>query len=117
MFQTRVSDRSMAVTILSHAFDCLPHRLLIPKMAAYGVSNNACTLIVNYLCGRQQRVKLCDTHSDWMTILKGAPQGSIFGPFGYNVFSNDLLFYMNEYCTIYNYADDNTCNLMYRWKY
>ena len=77
-------------------------------MAAYGVSNNACTLIMNYFCGRQQRVKLCDTRSDWMTILKGAPQGSIFGPFGYNVFSNDLLFYMNEYCAIYNYADDNT---------
>ena len=61
-------------------------------------------------CNRQQRVTLAmnDETGEWLNIIKGAPQGSLFGPFGYNVFSNDLLFLMKEFCDIYNYADDNT---------
>ena len=42
---------------LSKAFDCLPHRLLISKLHAYGISDNACKLIKSYFELRQQRVK------------------------------------------------------------
>ena len=40
---------------LSKAFDCLPHRLLLSKLHAYGVSLDACSLIRNYLQGRRQQ--------------------------------------------------------------
>ena len=43
-----------------------------------------------------------------MVISKGAPQGSIFSPFVYNIFSNDLLLLVQSLCNIYNDADDNT---------
>ena len=43
---------------LSKAFDCLPHRLLLCKLNAYGVSYDACSLIKSYLCQRLQRVKV-----------------------------------------------------------
>ena len=43
---------------LSKAFDCLPHRLLLTKLHAYGVSNESCELIKHYLMGRQQCVKI-----------------------------------------------------------
>ena len=38
------------------------------------------------------------------------PQGSLFEPFMYNVFSNDLLFVVNNLndISVYNYADDTT---------
>jgi exonuclease III len=100
------------LTDLSRAFDCLPHRLLIAKMHAYGVSKDACTLVMKYFCNRQQRVKIGDERSEWLSIYKGAPQGSQFGPFAHNVFSNDLLFIMEKYGKIYNYADDNTISCM-----
>ena len=96
------------LTDLSRAFDCLPHRLLTAKLFAYGVSNNACTLILNYFYDRQQRVKIGSTCSDWLSIQKGAPQGSQFGPFAFNIFTNDLLCLLINECNIYNYADDNT---------
>ena len=96
------------LTDLSKAFDCIPHRLLIAKLYAYGVNKNACILIMNYFCNRYQRVKLNGTFSDWMNLYKGCPQGYIFGPFMYNVFSNDLLLMMKKYCNVFNYADDNT---------
>ena len=48
--------------------------------------------------------------NDWRHIFKGAPQGSLFGPFMYNVFSNDLLFVLNNLndISVYNYADHTT---------
>ncbi len=102
------------LTDLSKAFDCLPHRLLVAKMHFYGVSDNSCKLIMSYFSNRKQRVKLCNNtvKSEWLDIFKGSPQGSVFGPFSYNMFSNDLLELLSEYVNIYNYADDNTisCN-------
>ena len=32
----------------------------------------------------------------------------MFGPFAYNIFTNDLVLNNQNLCSIYNYADDNT---------
>ena len=69
------------LTDLSKAFDCLPYKLLLSKLHAYGVDRNACLLILSYFTDRKQRVKLGDCLSDWRQILKGATQGSLFGPY------------------------------------
>ena len=53
---------------LSKAFDCLPHRLLLCKLNAYGISYEACNLIKSYLCQRIQRVKVASVE-DLMTIF------------------------------------------------
>ena len=73
----------------SRAFDSLPHGLLIAKLQAYGVCKNSCMLILNYLCERYQRMKLGNVRSDWLELTKGCPQGSLFGPLAFNIFSND----------------------------
>ena len=57
------------LTDLSKAFDCLPYRLLICKLRAYGLSVNACELLKSYFCERKQRVKLGDKYSDWLGLL------------------------------------------------
>ena len=91
---------------LSKAFDCLPHKLLVAKLNAYGLNVSACRLIASYLANRKQRVKYYGMTSDWSISKKGIPQGSVLGPLMYNVFVNDLLYAITE--NIYNYADDNT---------
>ena len=93
---------------LSKAFDSLPYGLLISKFHAYGINDDACKLISNYLWFRQQRVKLGNIRSEWVNLTKGTPQGSIFGPFAFNVFQNDLMFLLEKECDVYNYADDNS---------
>ena len=96
---------------LSKAFDCIPHGLLIAKMNAYGMSNNACEFMSSYLSGRYQRVKISNDKSSWSPLLKGVPQGSCLGPFIFNVFINDI-FYFIESCDLTNYADDNTLDII-----
>ena len=98
------------LTDLSKAFDCLPHCLLLSKLNAYGVDVTACKLIASYFKERKQRVSICNNKSSWLELSKGAPQGSLFGPFAFNLFINDLLHIISnmEIADLFNYADDNS---------
>ena len=89
-------DKHMHVGLLlldlSKAFDCLPHKLLLCKLHAYGASRDACDLLCSFLTNRPQRVKISNVKSDML----------------FNVFINDLTYVVQNTCPLYNYADDNT---------
>ena len=73
---------------LSKAYDCLPHDLLIAKLAAHGFEDSATSLISDYLSKRYQRVKIRFAFSSCHEILKGVPQGSILRLILFNIFIN-----------------------------
>ena len=65
---------------LSKAYDCLPHDLLIAKLAAYGVDLPSLNLIHDYLSNRFQSVRIGSCQSEWLNISSGVLQSSILGP-------------------------------------
>ena len=92
---------------LSKAFDCLPHELLIAKLASYGFDKNPLNFFHSYLKERKQAVSIKGNLSNFMEILAGVPQGSILGPVLFNIFLNDMMFIFKN-TNINNFADDNT---------
>ena len=97
---------------LSKAFDCMNHELLLAKLYAYGFGKNSIKTIHSYLKNRWQRVKINHSFSQWTELLLGVHQGSVLGPLLFNIYLNDLIWFI-ENGEVCNYADDTTpysCN-------
>ena len=92
---------------LSKAFDCVPHDLLLAKLAAYGIDDNLILYIHSYLLNRKQSVCINNILSEFNKVISGVPQGSIVGLILFNCFFNDFYYFMKN-VNVHNFADDNT---------
>ena len=92
---------------LSKAYDCLPHDLIIAKLEASGLDTYSLRFIFDDLSSRKQRTKIGYTYSNWSKVLCVIPQGSILGPLLFNIFINNIIFFI-EKSEICNFANENT---------
>lgn len=65
---------------LKKAFDTVPHRPLLNKLASMGLDSHILQWLGNYLYNGQQRVVVNGEASDSLPVLSGVLQGSILGP-------------------------------------
>ena len=89
------------------AFDCIYRELLITNLNAYGFSVLALKLIHDLLTHRKQITRVNNSYSEWLAVMLGVPQSSIFGLLISYIFSTDL-FLIHGDIDIANFVDDNT---------
>ena len=95
------------LTDLSNAFDCINHELLIAKLEAYGYGKNALKFIHSYITGGKQRTNVNNILSTWEYITSGVPYGPVLGPLLFNIYLNDMFFFLPN-ISITKFADDTT---------
>ena len=93
---------------LSEAFDTINHYFLLAKLRAYGFSQDALKLTHSYLINRKQQVQINNKFTSENNVTAGFLGGSVDGSLLFNLFTNDLVFFI-QYYTLSNYADIIIC--------
>lgn len=105
---TRFVDAGDPVDVIyldfAKAFDRVPHRRLLLKLAQHGLSGKLLDWISAWLKDRVQRTCIKGVFSEWSSVLSGVPQGSVLGPLLFLVFINDLDSHVVN--AILKFADD-----------
>ena len=90
----------------SKAFDLVDHNILVEKFASLGIHEILLRWLHAFLSDRQQRVKLGQDVSDWLSMQAAMPQGSYLGPLSFVVFIKDMPH--PETIKSVKYVDDTT---------
>ena len=85
----------------------MPHQRLLLKLKAHGIRNGMINCIEKWLIDRRQRVVVDGEVSNWKSVLRGVPLGSVLGPILILIYINDLDDDITS--TVLKFADDTKC--------
>ena len=92
----------------SKAFDFVNHTILSVKLKQLPLNPYIINWYHSFLYQRQQRVVSYNFLGQWKSVNRGTTQGSVSGPYLFNIFLNDLEIFFNGCPVLFKYADDST---------
>ena len=106
---TRELDNGNSVDVVyldfAKAFDKVPHKRLLSKLEAHGITGNILRWIAGWLENRRQKVSVEGELSEWAVVKSGVPQGSVLGPLLFLIYINDIdENILSKFC---KFADDS----------
>ncbi len=90
----------------SKAFDSVNHCTLLNKLRQLEVHPILVRWMHGFLCQREQRVKINNEVSDWLTLKGGVPQGSWLAPLCFVIYISDIS--IDGSLKVHKYIDDIT---------
>ena len=92
----------------SKAFDSVKHELLANRLKKFPLNPYITNWYLNVLKDRKQRLCRNKFECDWKPVNKGTTQGSVSGPYLFNIFLNDLNITLGNHDALFKYVDDST---------
>ena len=92
----------------SKAFDSVKHDLLASKLKEFPLNPYIINWYLSFLKDGNQRICCNNFECDWKPVNKGTTQGSVRGPYLFNIFLNDLNIDLDNQAVLFKYADDCT---------
>ena len=108
------SDKTYALCLMldqSKAFDLVEHNLLISKLYRYGLRGIVSDYFKSYLHNRKFYLAYNNTKTEEYAIEHSVPQGSLLGPMLFNLYTNDLVYYVDGVNFVI-YADDTVLTIV-----
>ena len=91
----------------SKAFDSVNHSKLSAKLKQLPSILTSLIGTIAFLFARQQQIFYNNHLCNWKVVNKGTTQGSVSGPYLFNIFLNDLEISYNNAPASFKYADDS----------
>ena len=99
----------------STAFDSVKHSLLSEKLKNVPLNPYIINWYLNVLKNKKQSVVCNDFCGEWMDVNKGTTQGSVSGPYLFNIFLNDLEVDIDGENALFKYSDDSNIIIVPVW--
>jgi hypothetical protein len=98
---------------LVKAIDCVNLDILIEKLKYYGVNETGIGWIKYHLHNRRQSVDINvknvqNYSSTWEIFKREVPQGSVFGPLLFIVYTNDFPRHISRFTNVVLFTDDTS---------
>ena len=92
----------------SKALDSVNHELLSYKFQDVLLNPFIINWYLSFLENRQQCIIYNSFQGQWKCVNRGTTQGSVSGPYLFNIFINDLEISVDNNPALFKYADDST---------
>ena len=95
----------------SKAFDSVSHNILCSKLKQVNINPHIINCLISFLDHRKQRVVVDGYSTEYVSINRGVPQGTVLEPVLFSFFINNIKAVNTDKNLLVKFADDITVSL------